>query len=506
MTQTRCGTPLYMSPEVLENQEYDSKIDIWSAGIIFYEMLVGTTPFKGVNEVDLLKTIKTKSLSLPSNISISKESIILMKGLLERNPIRRISLENFCDALSHFSPSKHLVNKPILDNTEMNSSTSIKQRGSDLKLNPSTATTMVLPVAENSAREENPKNARETNVQASATSHRRYSSDQSDTFSKTKINQCQKRDQKNWLPVSSIGSNLGKAIIQFAQPSYKSRVRSSSADAVIDGFYSGFGRPQKVKAFKSDVSAEDDFVIIDSNFSQSQKKKETLCLTPPQSQMAMNDDNDAVLTHLQNSNHLCDIISVIISIADNLIKDATPHEKDSVETNAIIDDKRSRGNSNDFQFKSQYINACSLYLHVLQLLNDFILANNSLAKNSLKFHEQALQQISSSLLQYVDILILRVEQCLSKLSLVASPCIFPSSPLILYKAAIKIANDATVAENFGNLERALNNYSYARTLLQYVIAKNHDNNDKNILKQSFDIISNQYDVCKELHFLSQGNA
>jgi len=70
MTQTRCGTPLYMSPEVLENQEYDSKIDIWSAGIIFYEMLVGTTPFKGVNEVDLLKTIKTKSLSLPSNISI----------------------------------------------------------------------------------------------------------------------------------------------------------------------------------------------------------------------------------------------------------------------------------------------------------------------------------------------------------------------------------------------------------------------------------------------------
>jgi hypothetical protein len=273
---------------------------------------------------------------------------------------------------------------------------------------------------------------------------------------------------------------------------------------VIDGFYSGFGRPQKMKAFKSDVSADDDFVIIDSNFSQ--KKKETLCLTPPQSQMAMDDDNDAVLTHLQNSNHLCDIISVIISIADNLIKDATPQEKDSVETNAIIDDKRSRGNSNDFQFKSQYINACSLYLHVLQMQNDFILANNSLAKNSLKFHEQALQQISLSLLQYVDILILRVEQCLSKLSLVASPCIFPSSPLVLYKAAIKIANDATVAENFGNLESALNNYSNARTLLQYVIAKVHDNNDKNILKQSFDIISNQYDVCKELHFLSQGNA
>jgi hypothetical protein len=71
---------------------------------------------------------------------------------------------------------------------------------------------------------------------------------------------------------------------------------------------------------------------------------------------------------------------------------------------------------------------------------------------------------------------------------------------------MKIANDATVEELLGNLESALNNYSNARTLLQYVIAKVHDNNDKNILKHSFDIISNQYDVCKELHFLSQGNA
>jgi len=488
-----------MSPEVLENMEYTSNVDLWSAGVIFYEMLVGTTPFKGVNEVDLLKTIKTKSLSVPSNIRISKESIILMKGLLERNPIRRISLENFCHALSQFSDDKvkHLsiMDEPILDNTEMSCSTSIKQRGSDLKLNLSSATTMVLTVAENSAREENPNNNTITNVQASATTHRRYSSDQSDAFSKTKINQCQKRDQKNWLPVSSIGSNLGKAIISFAQPSYKSRVRSSSADAVIDGFYTGFGRPQKIKAFKSEVSAEEDFVIIDSNFSQSQKKKET----PPQSQINMDDNNDAVLTHLQNSNHLYDIISVIISIADNFIKD-------SVETNAIIDDKKSRGISIDSQFKNQYIDACSLYLHVLQLLNDFILANDSLAKNSMTFHEQALQQISSSLLQYVDILILRVEQCSIKLSLAASPCIFPSSFFLLYKTAIKIANDATVEELLGNLESALINYSNARTLLQYIIAKVHDNNDTNVLKHSFDIISNQYDVCKELHFLSQGNA
>jgi serine/threonine-protein kinase ULK2 len=41
------GTPLYMAPQLLSkiNERYTSKSEIWSIGIIFYEMLYGKTPW-----------------------------------------------------------------------------------------------------------------------------------------------------------------------------------------------------------------------------------------------------------------------------------------------------------------------------------------------------------------------------------------------------------------------------------------------------------------------------
>ena len=78
LAQTRCGTPLYMAPEILEARDYDAKADIWSVGCIFYEMLVGTCPFKGTNEIDLLNNIRTKALKVPSDVEISKVSIDIL--------------------------------------------------------------------------------------------------------------------------------------------------------------------------------------------------------------------------------------------------------------------------------------------------------------------------------------------------------------------------------------------------------------------------------------------
>ncbi len=39
------GTPLYMCPQILNNQKFSAKCDIWSLGVIFYEMLNGHTPW-----------------------------------------------------------------------------------------------------------------------------------------------------------------------------------------------------------------------------------------------------------------------------------------------------------------------------------------------------------------------------------------------------------------------------------------------------------------------------
>lgn len=97
MLQTICGSPLYMAPEILLKKKYTAISDLWSVGIILYEMLCGYVPFESKNLVDLLHKIKKVDVNYPSDFNSihSKEVIILLQSLLQKNPSERCDWEDF---------------------------------------------------------------------------------------------------------------------------------------------------------------------------------------------------------------------------------------------------------------------------------------------------------------------------------------------------------------------------------------------------------------------------
>ena len=82
------GTAYYVAPEVLEKNGYGPEIDWWSLGIIFYEMLIGHTPFysKTINEVCYMIINHQKFLTFPKRSKISDcAKDLLIKLLSDSN-------------------------------------------------------------------------------------------------------------------------------------------------------------------------------------------------------------------------------------------------------------------------------------------------------------------------------------------------------------------------------------------------------------------------------------
>jgi serine/threonine-protein kinase ULK/ATG1 len=90
MTKTMLGSPIYMAPEILRGEIYSTKADIWSLGVVLYEMLYGFCPFESTTIPKLIEVLKETELDFPTNIQISEETKKLLKRLLTKDPAKRI--------------------------------------------------------------------------------------------------------------------------------------------------------------------------------------------------------------------------------------------------------------------------------------------------------------------------------------------------------------------------------------------------------------------------------
>ncbi|KAL4456925.1 hypothetical protein ABPG74_014563 [Tetrahymena malaccensis] len=91
MTQSFCGTPIYLPPEIVGRSGHNKMVDWYSLGVIIYELLIGRPPYFSSDCKQLFNDIQTQPLRLPKSLPEESKNILIQ--LLKKNYKTRLGFE-----------------------------------------------------------------------------------------------------------------------------------------------------------------------------------------------------------------------------------------------------------------------------------------------------------------------------------------------------------------------------------------------------------------------------
>eukprot|EP00775_Hariotina_reticulata_P006771 gene6771-6988_t len=84
------GTEEYLAPEVINAAGHAAPVDWWSFGILLYELMYGTTPFRGARREETFENVLRNPLTFPAKSAISPQAQDLIRQLLVKDPAERL--------------------------------------------------------------------------------------------------------------------------------------------------------------------------------------------------------------------------------------------------------------------------------------------------------------------------------------------------------------------------------------------------------------------------------